>query len=101
MKSRTKSQQILERNRKYIPGGVVSVNRATDPPIVFDHGEGARIWDVDGNEYLDYHVAFGPHFLGHNDPYVNAAVTRVLEQGASLFGAGTTELEGATGATDL
>lgn len=94
MKRRTHSEQILEQNRNYIPGGVVSVNRATDPPIVFGRGEGARIWDVDGNEYLDYHSAFGPHFLGHNDPYVTKAVSRVLEQGASLFGAGTTALEG-------
>ncbi len=70
------------------------MNRATDPPIVFERGQGARMWDVDGNEYIDYHVAFGPHFLGHNDPYVTKAVARVLEQRASLFGAGTTALEG-------
>lgn len=94
MRSRTQSQKLLESNRNYIPGGVVSVNRATDPVIVFERGEGARIWDVDGNEYLDYHAAFGPHFLGHNDPYVTKAVLQVLERGASLFGAGTTALEG-------
>jgi glutamate-1-semialdehyde 2,1-aminomutase len=94
MQRRTQSEKLLERNKQYIPGGVVSVNRATDPAIVFARGEGARIWDLEGNEYLDYHVAFGPHFLGHNDPHVTEAVSRVLEEGASLFGAGTTALEG-------
>lgn len=94
MQRRTQSEKLLERNKQYIPGGVVSVNRATDPAIVFARGEGARIWDLEGNEYLDYHVAFGPHFLGHNDPHVTKAVSRVLEKGASLFGAGTTVLEG-------
>ena len=94
MKSRTRSSELLQSNKNYIPGGVVSVNRAIDPAIVFDRGAGARMWDVDGNEYIDYHAAFGPHFLGHNDPYVTRAVQQVLEGGASLFGAGTTGLEG-------
>jgi glutamate-1-semialdehyde 2,1-aminomutase len=52
------------------------------------------MWDVDGNRYVDYHAAFGPYFLGHNHPKVNAAVEEVLRGGASLFGSGTTELEG-------
>ena len=94
MKSRTRSEQLLQNNKKYIPGGIVSVNRATEPAIAFVKGAGANIWDLDGNQYLDYHVAFGPHFLGHNDPHVTKAVQQVLEQGASLFGAGTTTLEG-------
>jgi glutamate-1-semialdehyde 2,1-aminomutase len=94
MKNRTQSEQLLEHNRQFIPGGVVSVNRAADPAITFSRGEGARIWDLDGNEYLDYHAAFGPHFLGHNDPYVTNAVLRTLRDGSSLFGAGTTIREG-------
>lgn len=94
MRAYPRSQAILQRNRQWIPGGVVSVNRATSPEIVFVKGEGAWIWDADGNRYLDYHAAFAPHFLGHNDPYVNEAVRRVLDEGASLFGSGTTELEG-------
>jgi glutamate-1-semialdehyde 2,1-aminomutase len=52
------------------------------------------MWDVDGNRYLDYHAAFGPYVLGHNDQHVNDAVRRVIEDGRSLFGSGTTELEG-------
>jgi glutamate-1-semialdehyde 2,1-aminomutase len=89
-----KSAAILEHNRRYIPGGVVSVNRAVTPEIVFTRGAGAHIRDADGNEYLDYHGAFAPHFLGHNDPYVTEAVIAVHRDGASLYGSGTTELEG-------
>jgi glutamate-1-semialdehyde 2,1-aminomutase len=89
-----KSAAILERNRRVIPGGVVSVNRATKPEIAFEKGEGPYVWDADGNRYIDYHAAFAPHVLGHNDPYVTNAVLRVLDQGASLYGSGTTALEG-------
>lgn len=91
---RAKSAEILEHNRRFIPGGVVSVNRAVQPEIVFVKGQGAYIWDADGNRYIDYHAAFAPHFLGHNDPHVTDAVVSVLRKGASLYGSGTTELEG-------
>ena len=94
MQAYPKSAEILKKNRSFIPGGVVSVNRATQPELVFVRGEGAYLWDADGNRYIDYHAAFAPHFLGHNDPYVTEAVIRVLRQGASLYGSGTTELEG-------
>jgi len=88
------SEAILAKNRNYIPGGVVSVNRAIKPEIVFVKGEGAYIWDAEGNRYIDYHAAFSPHFLGHNDVYVTEAVKRVLRDGASLYGSGTTVQEG-------
>ncbi|SFR98538.1 glutamate-1-semialdehyde 2,1-aminomutase [Granulicella pectinivorans] len=89
-----KSQAILSENSRYIPGGVVSTNRAVDPPIVFERADGAWMWDVDGNRYLDYHAAFGPYVLGHNDRHVNDAVRRVIDEGSSLYGSGTTKLEG-------
>ncbi len=89
-----KSAEILAHNRQYIPGGVVSVNRATQPEIVFVRGRGAYLWDADGNRYIDYHAGFGPHFLGHNDPYVTEAVIRGLQDDASLYGSGTTVQEG-------
>jgi glutamate-1-semialdehyde 2,1-aminomutase len=94
MRSYPKSLEILTRNRKFIPGGVVSVNRAIQPEIVFVKGLGAYLWDAEGNRYIDYHAAFAPHFLGHNHPEVTEAVIRVLREGASLYGTGTTELEG-------
>jgi glutamate-1-semialdehyde 2,1-aminomutase len=91
---RPKSKALLEANRKVIPGGVVSVNRATTPEISFNRGVGCRIWDVDGNEYIDYHAGFAPFVLGHNDPDVNAAVTKMFDDGLSLIGAGTNPWEG-------
>lgn len=94
MREYPESAKIFSRNRRYIPGGVVSVNRATQPEIAFVKGEGAYLWDADGHRYIDYHMAFAPHFLGHNDPYITEAVIRVLKDGASLYGSGTTVLEG-------
>jgi len=94
MASYPKSQEILRQNRNFIPGGVVSVNRATMPEIVFVKASGAYMWDAEGNRYVDYHAAFAPHFLGHNDPCVTEAVIRVLRDGDSLYGSGTTLLEG-------
>jgi len=94
MKTYPRSAEILRQNRRYIPGGVVSVNRAISPEIVFIRGEGPWIFDADGNRYLDYHAAFAPHFLGHHDPYVTAAVRAAIDSGASLYGSGTTGLEG-------
>ena len=90
----SESKSIFEQNKKVIPGGVVSVNRAVAPEIAFVRGQGSRVWDADGKEYIDYHAAFAPFILGHNDPDVNAAVAQVLEDGATLMGSGTNSLEG-------
>jgi glutamate-1-semialdehyde 2,1-aminomutase len=78
---------------QYIAGGVVSLNRKVDPGIVFAYGKGSRIFDVEGHEYIDYHAAFAPHLLGHNNPRVSEAIIKTIESNRSLFGAGTTELE--------
>jgi glutamate-1-semialdehyde 2,1-aminomutase len=78
----------------YIPGGISSANRIIDPPIAFVRGEGAKLWDAQGKQYLDYHAAFGPYLLGHNFPPVNQAAVDVLASGESLFGAGPSGLEG-------
>lgn len=94
MRTYPSSSAILEQNRRYIPGGMFSLNRETEPPIVFVKAEGATLWDADGNRYIDYHAAFSPYLLGHNHPAVNAAVERVLHDGSSLFGVNTTQLEG-------
>lgn len=88
------SRRLLHRNGQWIPGGVVSINRRCDPNIAFSKGVGSRVWDVDGNEYIDYQAGFAAFFLGHNDPDVNAAVERVMREQRTLMGAGPTELEG-------
>ena len=92
--SATRADEVLSANARYIPGGLSSVNRLADPNLVFVRGEGAHLWDIDEREYIDYHGAFAPQFLGYNDPAVAAAVRRTLDSGADLFGSGPTELEG-------
>ena len=94
MSTYPKSAEILNHNRRFIPGGVVSVNRATQPEIVFVEGRGAHLRDAEGNRYIDYHAAFAPHVLGHHDPGVDEAVACAVKDGASLFGSGTTVAEG-------
>jgi len=94
MRTYSRSAEILGRNREFIPGGVVSVNRAAKPEIAFVRGQGAHIWDEEGNRYVDYHAAFAAHFLGHNDASVNQAIERTLSEAQSLFGSGTTVQEG-------
>jgi glutamate-1-semialdehyde 2,1-aminomutase len=89
-----RTQQILARNSRFIPGGMASVNRRTDPAIAFARGQGAYLWDVDGKQYIDYHAGFAPYILGHNDPDLNEAVTQTFRGGLSNFGTGPTELEG-------
>lgn len=90
-----RSRDILERSRALIPGGVNSPVRAFravggDPPVIA-HGRGARIYDVDGNEYIDYVCSWGPLILGHAPPAVVEVLRRAAERGTS-YGA-PTELE--------
>jgi glutamate-1-semialdehyde 2,1-aminomutase len=94
MNSWEKSRQLVEKNQQWIPGGVVSLNRKCEPCICFNRGRGSRVWDIDGNEYIDYQAAFAAFFLGHNDPDVNAAVAQALQSERVLMGAGPTDLEG-------
>ena len=89
-----KSTELLENNEKWIPGGVVSLNRKAEPNISFSKGRGSRVWDIEGNEYIDYQAGFASAFLGHNDPDVNEAVQKALIDNTLLMGAGPTNLEG-------
>jgi glutamate-1-semialdehyde 2,1-aminomutase len=90
---RPQSESIAKRSEQAIAGGVVSLNRKVEPTIVFVRAQGSRLWDADGHEYIDYHAAFAPHILGHNDPEVNAAVIEAMREGWSLMGSGTTPWE--------
>jgi glutamate-1-semialdehyde 2,1-aminomutase len=92
MKERTKSQELHARATRVIPGGVDSPVRAFqsvggEPPYIV-RGKGSRIWDADGNEYLDYVSSWGPLILGHAFPGVVHAVEEANRKGAS-FGACT------------
>jgi glutamate-1-semialdehyde 2,1-aminomutase len=86
----TKSEEIFAAAQKLMPGGVNSPVRAfksvEGQPIVFDRVKGAYIWDVDGNQYIDYVGTWGPAICGHAHPEVLAALKDALEKGTS-FGA--------------
>jgi glutamate-1-semialdehyde 2,1-aminomutase len=86
----TKSQEIFAAAQKLMPGGVSSPVRAFKSvggqPIVFDRVKGAYIWDVDGNQYIDYVGTWGPAICGHAHPEVIAALHAALDKGTS-FGA--------------
>jgi glutamate-1-semialdehyde 2,1-aminomutase len=86
----TKSQEVFAAAQNLMPGGVSSPVRAFKSvggqPIVFDRVKGAYIWDVDGNQYIDYVGTWGPAICGHAHPEVIAALHEALEKGSS-FGA--------------
>lgn len=86
------SRAIFEAAREVIPGGVNSATRAVGAPYAFTRAEGARMWDADGREYLDYHAAFGAILLGHCDPRVDGPVRETIGR-IDLTGYGVTELE--------
>src|SRR6187455_1165445 len=90
----TKSSDLIKTNEKWIPGGVVSLNRKSEPNICFVRGMGSRVWDIDDNEYIDYHAGFSASFLGHNDTEINEAVQQAIFDNTVLMGAGPTNLEG-------
>lgn len=89
-----KSAALLKNNERWIPGGVVSLNRKSEPNICFTRGKGSRVWDIEGNEYIDYQAGFSANFLGHNDPDINQAVMDTITNQAVLMGAGPTHIEG-------
>ena len=89
---REKSHQAFTRAQELMPGGVNSPARAFGAvggePIVFDHAEGAYLYDLDGNRYIDYIGSWGPMILGHRHPKVIEALEAALARGTS-FGAPT------------
>ncbi|HKF30368.1 MAG TPA: aminotransferase class III-fold pyridoxal phosphate-dependent enzyme, partial [Candidatus Binataceae bacterium] len=88
MKTHTfdRSNALMERARKVVPGGIyghqnpIMLTRGAFPSF-FARGEGSRIWDVDGNEYIDYMCSYGPIVLGHRHPKVEEAARRQAELG--------------------
>jgi len=87
-----RSAQLYREAVKLMPGGVNSPVRAMGSigrdPIFLARGEGNRVWDIDGNEYVDWVGSWGPLILGHADPAIVAAVSAAAERGTS-YGAAT------------
>ena len=86
----TRSKELLERARELIPGASQTMSKGPSQwaqgvaPAFLARGAGCRVWDVDGNEYLDFPMALGPVILGHGHPAVNAAIIAQLEQGITF-----------------
>jgi glutamate-1-semialdehyde 2,1-aminomutase len=97
-----KSEKLYKKARRLIPGGVNSPVRAYEPyPFFTSRAKGSKIYDVDGNVYIDYCMAYGPLILGHSNPEIIEAVNQQLERGA-IYGTPTeTEVELAELVTDI
>ncbi len=100
-----KSKKLFQEANKVIPGGVNSPVRAfksvNGTPLFIAKGVGAKIYDADGNEFIDYIGSWGPHLFGHNPPFIKKALSEALENGTS-FGAPTeTEIKMAELVTEL
>ncbi|CUU05960.1 glutamate-1-semialdehyde 2,1-aminomutase [Candidatus Kryptobacter tengchongensis] len=92
---KTKSKTLYTKAQSLIPGGVNSPVRAfksvNSTPLFISKASGSKIWDVDGNKFIDYVMSWGPLILGHSHPEVISAVKGILKNGTS-YGA-PTEIE--------
>lgn len=92
MVSTTQSENLYTEARNYFPGGVNSPVRAFrsvgGTPLFITKGDGAYVWDADGNKYLDFCASWGPLILGHNNAQVRETVIETIQNGTS-FGAPT------------
>jgi len=91
----TKSKELYEKAIKVLPGGVNSPVRAFKSvggtPVFIQKGSGSKIYDIDGNEYIDYIGSWGPHLFGHSPDFIKEALIEAIENGTS-FGT-PTEIE--------
>ena len=87
-----RSKMAFAKAKEVIPGGVNSPVRAFRSvgltPVYLERGEGCRVFDIDGNSYIDYVASWGPLIMGHAHPEVVEALKRTAEKGTS-FGAPT------------
>jgi glutamate-1-semialdehyde 2,1-aminomutase len=87
-RAKTNSEKLWKKAQRYMPGGVNSPVRAFKgvggSPIFVERGKGAKIWDVDGKQYVDHVCSWGPLILGHADREVAARLKKVLSRGTSF-----------------
>src|SRR3984957_2553376 len=80
---RTRSRELWKEATQFIPRGGPSSFQDTPPqPVFIDHGLGSKVWDVDGNEYVDFHNGFGVMVVGHAHPAIVAAVEAQMHRGS-------------------
>jgi len=98
-RTRTVDAELRRRARAVIPGGMyghLSVNTLpAEYPQFYARAQRAHVWDVDGNEYVDFMCSFGPVLLGHKHPRVEAAVAAQLAEGDTMSGPGAAMVEAA------
>src|SRR5579864_8044246 len=83
--NRQKQLEMYHRAARVMPGGTDSNFRAWGEDTIYvDRGKGSHIWDIDGNEYIDLRMGYGPVILGHADPRVDDAVDRAMRLGVSF-----------------
>jgi glutamate-1-semialdehyde 2,1-aminomutase len=76
------SKALFERAVRSMPSGVASNFQVGDPyPVYLKRGQGSRVWDVDGTEYIDFHGGFGVNVVGHAHPKIVEAIRKVADQG--------------------
>ena len=94
-----KSEELLVRARKVTPIGSQTYSKSIRyfcegaAPAFLERGQGSHVWDIDGNEFVDFMCALGPVTVGYNEPRVNAAVTKQLNKGISFSMATPLEVE--------
>ena len=77
-----RSREYWERAKNVMPAGVPSSFQSIEPwPVFVERGEGSKVWDVDGNEYSDFHNGFGVVCVGHGNPNIAAAVAAQAKSG--------------------
>ena len=91
---RSKSNELYQESSKYFPGGVNSPVRAfksvDGTPLFITKGDGCKVWDADGNEFIDFCASWGPLILGHNNAKIREAVIETAQNGLT-FGAPTVQ----------
>ncbi len=101
----TNSERYFEQSKELIPGGVNSPVRAfgsvSATPVFIERGDGAYLFDVDGNQYIDYVGSWGPLILGHNNPQIFEAIVAAAKKGVSFGAATQSELTMARLLTEL
>ena len=83
-----KSKQLYSKAKELVPGGVSSSIRQTEwpVPLFFDKAHGSKMWDVDGNEFIDYVMGMGPNIFGHAPQFVTQSVYEDMQNGYCLTG---------------
>ena len=91
-----RSVRLFEKAKKLVAGGVSSQIRVNEPaevPLFFTRAKGSKMWDVDGNEYIDYIQGMGPNLFGHSPDFINKQVSEDMETGYVFAGQFERELE--------